>query len=223
MNTRHSTKRDSTGLGTDLQLIIIICFSITAIIILVAMLALLRLLQRRRRAKADFQQACLHDPTMTWEDYEIQRSIMIRKSTQSRASDRPQDDAHPRPHRRRSRSRNWQQQQQHGSGMAETGAAADWRSAEASVERSWQLYHGGGGGGGGGPPRSCPGNNGPFWSEEDDDAPQRPPTVRLRTPPLLSHPLFRDGGEQCRPKHTSLPMELTRARNAAVVPTGDAV
>lgn len=96
----------------------------------------------------------------------------------------------------------------------------DWGSAQANVERTWQLLHGkkypplaldgsrspsppppGGGGevdGGGG----------------DGTAPRRPPTVRLKTPPLLAHPVFKgpSAGLVLPPKHLSLPAELMRVQ-----------
>lgn len=67
---------------------------------------------------------------------------------------------------------------------------------EMAVRTTWQGFHSsrGGGGGGGG-----------------DLA--RPPLVRLKTPPLLSHPMFRNGGSGMYSfRHLSLPAELTRSK-----------
>lgn len=238
----------------------------------------------RQPAGRGFRQACLRDPGLTWDEYarkgrftrsrllfeeEVQRSAMIRKSQQSRASDRktagsavsseqdlevPQEQVlllQRSPSRSRSwhgRSKNMAQQASRGGGCSassppdvegvgggrgqdgvlparprEAQFLADWNSVHASVERTWQLLHG----------RNRPvlaplattvpttavtGQPRQTYDDDDQhdslgrDAPSRPPLVRLKTPPLLSHPIFRDGNAAHRPKHMSLPTELTRAK-----------
>lgn len=248
------------------RLIWIISTIIGATVFATAILVIFHLAQhRRRRDNSDFREACLRDPGLTWEEYErkgrltrsrilfeeeIQRSNMIRKSQQSRTSDRKVENgsgltlASSYEHelelghlqRSPSRSKSW-----HGRskstratpvGYAQGGdrgdpeddgvlareVLADWNSVHASVERTWQLLHG----------RKYPTSTlaarrtGQLCSQgsrdndnndaEENELPSRPPTVRLKTPPLLSHPIFRDGNTQYRPKHMSLPTELTRAK-----------
>lgn len=116
-------------------------------------------------------------------------------------------------------------------GPREAQFLADWNSVHASVERTWQLLHGrnrpvlaplaatGSTTAVAGQPRQT--------CDDDDqhdslgqDGPSRPPLVRLKTPPLLSHPIFRDGNAAHRPKHMSLPTELTRAKTEPSRRTG---
>lgn len=218
-------------LPKDLKIILVVSTLAGGVLLLTASLVALRQLQRRRKSGQNFQQAYLHEPGLTWDEYgrrgrltrsrlmfeeEIQRSTMIRKCQQSRASDKDTatiEEPSLRPPR--SRSRTW-----HGhsrdttEGKAEERGKdspkvtmADWGSAEARVDRTWQLLH-----------RSKsppPLGRGLTWSEGGNGGAsitQHSSTVRLKTPPLLSHPLFRDGNPHCRPKHMSLPTELTRAK-----------
>ncbi|PSR82995.1 hypothetical protein BD289DRAFT_436429 [Coniella lustricola] len=246
-HTEHSQHSPDT-----IKLLIIVCVTTSTAIILAACLAMLRFLQRRRKVKREFNEACLHNPDLTWEEFqkqrdsqrlprsrsrrcllfeeELQRTRMIRKSQQSRASDCQvivvaAEKEEPRTESndiRQNRSRTWHDDRGEKLGghqeMTEksfvestTEVGTEWAVAQATVERTWQLLHGRGlrfsqrtdGGSplvGGTAPRTA------------DAMIQRPPTVRPKTPPLLSHPLFRDGNEQFRPKHMSLPMELTRAK-----------
>lgn len=234
-----------------------------------------------RQPGKSFREACLRDPGLTWDEYarkgrftrsrllfeeEVQRSAMIRKSQQSRASDRKtlagsavsseqdlevlQEQVLLLQQRSPSRSRSWHgrsksmaQQAIRGGGCSassppdvERGEAgrgqdgvppagpreaqvlADWNSVHASVERTWQLLHGRNRPVLAPPTTAVTGQ--PRQNDDDDDqvdslgqdGPSRPPLVRLKTPPLLSHPIFRDGNAAHRPKHMSLPTELTRAK-----------
>lgn len=168
---------------------------------------------------------------------EVQRNIMIRKSQQSRASDCNdvvvvvEEDSREEILRPIcSRSRTWHGRSRskgnlnldvEGPGAANKDEFSretkiiEWGSAEASLDRVRQLLHG---------KRllaSPLGNRGPLLLRRDveavDNAPPRPrPSVRPRTPPLLSHPLFRNGNAQSRSKHMSLPIELTRAKTEPV-------
>lgn len=95
------------------------------------------------------------------------------------------------------------------------GGGDDVRSAQARVDYMWQLLNRKGGYSSSSPSPAAAANEG------DDDPAPRPPTIRLKTPPLLSHPAFRNwssagyGGEGPRPgtpKHSSLPTELMAIR-----------
>lgn len=233
MTLKGLAPRDSTS-HPNLKLI---CWTVSTLaggaVVLTALLLALRQLQRRRKSSKQFEQACLRDPSLIWDEYErrgrltrsrlifedeIQRSIMIRKCQQSRASDCKDDapgvqEAVTRP--TRSRYRNWhgrsksedcdatdvEQDVEQGHGLPRENAA-DWESAEASVDRTWQLLH---------RHKPPPYRNRLFWNENGKAACQRLPAVRPKTPPLLSHPLFRSGDVHYGPRHISLPTELTRA------------
>lgn len=261
------------GLAQDrTRLIWIISITVGATVVAMTMLVIFHLVRhRRRRENKHFRQACLRDPSLTREEYErkgrltrsrllfeeeIQRSNMIRKSQQSRTSDRKHGSAVSseqelvmpcRLQRSPSRSQSWHGRSrstaqarpapdgegcspsdvERGEGdFGHDGIApardvqvlADWNSVHASVERTWQLLHG----------RYRPalaprtaaaaatgqsrGDNDDNNTPRDQDALPRPPTVRLKTPPLLSHPIFRDGNAAHRSKHMSLPTELTRVK-----------
>lgn len=227
MILRNLEKRGHDSLNTQSRLILIVSISAGMAIILSITFALLYSFYSRRKTTRRFRKACLREPHLTWDEYErrdrltrsrrlfeeeVQRSNIIRKSQQSRASDckdvtvveefvsfRPQT----RTWHGRSRSQGFDVEE--GRDMVRENAT-DWGLAEASVERTWQLLHG--------KKSPPPGGRGLLWSEDDEDAPQRPPTVRLKTPPLLSHPLFKDGNARRhgRPRHMSLPTELTRVK-----------
>lgn len=225
---------------TNLKLILIVTTLAGGILVLTASLVALRQLQRRRKLCQPFQQAYLHEPGLTWDEYgrrgrltrsrlmleeESHRSTMIRKCRQSRASEKDAATAEEPPPSTarppRSRSRTWHGQSKDAEGIAappraggqdspRVAGADGGSSAEAGVDGTWQLLHRSRS------PPALPGGRGMLWSENGDgpSAQQQPhpPTVRLKTPPLLSHPLFRDGHSHCRPKHMSLPTELTRAK-----------
>lgn len=255
MSATHLSKRAGLSQG-QARLICIISIIIGATLIATTSLVTYHILRRRRKRENNhFRQACLRDPGLTWEEYErkgrltrsrllfeeeIQRSNMIRKSQQSRASDRKESSTvsvdhlqglgnlQPLP----SRSKSWHGRSKHagaidysqhgdvepgrtgngdGVGLARDVTLADWSSVHASVERTWQLFHG----------KKFPTlpsgtHGGQLESRHDndelEDEPPRPPTARLKTPPLLSHPIFRDDNTQHPPKHTSLPTELARAK-----------
>ncbi|KAL8371192.1 hypothetical protein RB595_001170 [Gaeumannomyces hyphopodioides] len=99
-----------------------------------------------------------------------------------------------------------------------SGGGDDVRSAQARVDYMWQLLNRKGGYSSSSPSPAAAANED---DDDDDDPAPRPPTIRLKTPPLLSHPAFRNwssagyGGEGPRPrtpKHSSLPTELMAIR-----------
>lgn len=249
---RLEEKRGDDGPDQHLRIILIVSIVAGATIILTITLATLFVFYSRRKMTRRFREACSRDPHLSWDEYErrgrltrsrrlfedeLQRSNMIRKSQQSRASDCKDGVAAaaattttvaqgfvPPPFRSRIRTWNGRSISSRRRGELDTEEAeegrdvlgamqpattpTDWGSAEASVERTWQLLRGRKS------PTSPPGGRGLLWSEDDEDAPRRPPTVRLKTPPLLSHPLFTDGNARRhgRPRHMSLPTELTRVK-----------
>ncbi|ROV99138.1 hypothetical protein VMCG_06689 [Cytospora schulzeri] len=174
----------------------------------------------------NFSQAQLRDPSLTWEEFErrgnltrsrlmfeeeLLRNAMIRKTQQNRESGSKEAvtaEEVVRPIR--TRSKTWHGRTKGQDINIEDGrqllqeTTTDWGSAQANVERTWQLLHG----------KKYPpqGGNRPLWDEGDEGAPQRPPTVRLKTPPLLSHPVFQESPGQVPPKHLSLPTELIRLK-----------
>lgn len=236
MILRNMSKRQPLSSNPKLGIILIISVVAGTAIILSLTCACLRVLYQRRHITRQFQDACSRDPHLTWAEFErrvrltrsrllfeeeLQRSNMIRKSQQSRASDITKDNNNACPSvqevaapvqrylpavmMRHGRSRSEEIGMEEGVRPPLRELVSDWRSAEASVERTWQLLHG--------KKSPSPSSRGLLWSEDDEDAPRRPPTVRLKTPPLLSHPLFKDGGavRGHGRRHMSLPMELTRA------------
>lgn len=225
--------------GPD-KLVWIICIIIGAIIIATTVLLIFHYHRRGRRGRTveQYQQACSRESGLNlvdeWErrgrfgahpdlllEEEMQRIAMIRKSQQSRASDYynntssssgglpDQNNQTQVPTRSWSkswhgRSRNWEPDPEQGRVEFSKETEADWTSVQASVERTWQLLHG----------KKLPTSRGTelLWNEDDDDAPRRPPTIRLKTPPILSHPIFRDGKVPPQPRHMSLPAELRTVR-----------
>lgn len=217
-------------------LVIILPIVLGTLVVLTLTLIGIGIMKRRRKIKRHFNQAQLRDPSLTWEEFErrgnltrsrlifeeeLLRNAMIRKTQQSRESGSKENlptNLLVRPSR--SRSKTWhgrtkKQEIEIEDGrqlLQETGA--DWSSAQANVERTWQLLHG----------KKYPslgGNRSP-WDEEDEDAPQRPPTVRLKTPPLLSHPVFQGSPGQLPPKHLSLPTELIRVKTEPEIASSSA-
>lgn len=262
MLSLHLSKRAGLPRGRA-RLIWIISIIVGATVIAITILVTFLLVRhRRRRGNRHFKEACLRDPGLTWEEYErrgrltrsrllfeeeIQRSNMIRKSQQSRTSDRKEGDFSAvsseqelaQMPRSPSRSKSWHGRSrsalaapvsalnddveaggEHGDGVVlAREVVADWNSVHASVEQTWQILHG----------RKLPtlasraAATGQWWndnhnndnnssSSNNQDDPSRLPTVRLKTPPLLSHPIFRDGNTQHQSRHMSLPTELTRSK-----------
>lgn len=239
MGTTIRTMDSNLAIGSNRRLLVIILPSVLGTLILLTVtLTILNTTRRRLRLKAHFGQAQLRDPGLTWEEFErrgaltrsrlvleeeLLRNAMIRKTQQSRqsqsggkeAADEQQQqqeaaDASVRP--ARTRSKTW-----HGRTggldvdvedgrqlLQEELEGVDWGSAQASVERTWQLLHG----------KKYPSLEGKrlLLCEDDGGVPRRPPTVRLKTPPILSHPVFQDSVGQVPPKHLSLPTELIRVR-----------
>lgn len=226
MTFQETVRRDLDD-PTNLKVIWTVSTIAGGVVVLTALLVALRQLQRRRKSSKDFEQACSRDPSLTWGEYirkerltrsrlmfeeEIQRSVMIRKCQQSRTSDYQETitgaESVTRPAQCRSRtwhdnsrSAEWEGSDIEQARSSPRQVGGDWQSAEASVDRTWQQLH---------RSRSPPGSTAMFWNQTGEL--QRSPSVRPKTPPLLSHPLFRDGNKQSRPKHASLPAELARAR-----------
>ncbi|KAJ4391261.1 hypothetical protein N0V93_004878 [Gnomoniopsis smithogilvyi] len=192
------------------------------VFVLTAFLVAFRQFQRRRIHGNKFRLACLRDPSLTWDEYarkgrltrsrlmfeeEVQRSVMIRKCQESRASDYKDtmavEETLTRPPRSRSRtwhgdnrSMEWDEGDVEQGRVSRRETVAAWECAEATVDRTWLLLH---------RSKSPPGQDGLRWHEAAGL--QRALSVRLETPPLLSHPLFREGNEQQTTQHMSLPTE----------------
>lgn len=227
MMTIQETVRRDLNNPTNLKVILTVSTIAGGVVVVTALLVALRQLQRRRKCSKDFEKACSRDPSLTWGEYirkerltrsrlmfeeEIQRSVMIRKCQQSRTSDyqetitgaetvtRP-DPCRSKTWHDNSRSTEWEGSDIEQARTSPRQVGGDWQTAEASVDRTWQLLH---------RSRSPPRSTALFWNETGEI--QRASSSRPKTPPLLSHPLFRDGIKQSRPKHASLPTELARAR-----------
>ncbi|KUI55534.1 hypothetical protein VP1G_02960 [Cytospora mali] len=215
---------DSTPKHNNL-LAIIIPVVLGSLIILIATLIGFGITKRRRDTKRRFNEARLRDPSLTWEEFDrrgnltrsrllveedLLRSAMIRKTQQDKASASREAVGADGVQPTRSRSKTWHGRTKSQDVDREDGrqllqeSGLDWGSAQASVERTWQLLHG----------KKYPPTVDDRRPRDDNDegSPERPPTVRLKTPPLLSHPVFRGWPGQYPPKHTSLPTELTRVQ-----------
>lgn len=211
--------------GPSTLTIIVITVTIGLVLLFTTTLVGLRFYRRRRTAAQTFKDDCLRDPTLTWAKYgkrrkltisrliveeELQRSHIIRKSQQSRTSQHkvPTTTA-PISRPTRSRSKTWHGRTPQSDLDVEEGKEllketyGEWSSAEANVEYTWQLLHG----------KKYPSPRRTLLDEYDGCTPERPPTVRLKTPPLLSHPMFRCSSGDRAPKHLSLPAELMRIRS----------
>ncbi|KUI65100.1 hypothetical protein VM1G_11323 [Cytospora mali] len=222
------TMRNMTGDPTPKHnklLAIIIPVILGSLVILTLTLIGFGITKRRRDTKRRFNEAQLRDPSLTWEEYErrgnltrsrllfeedLLRSAIIRKTQQDRASASREAVGAEGVQPTRSRSKTWHGRTKSQDMDREDGrqllqeSGPDWGSAQASVERTWQLLHG----------KKHPStvDDKPPRADDDEDSPERPPTVRLKTPPLLSHPVFRGWPGQHPPRHTSLPTELTRVQ-----------
>lgn len=210
-------------------LVIILPIVLGAIVVLVLMLFILNGVKRRRKTKRHFEQAQLRDPSITWEEFErrgnltrsrlmieeeLLRNAIIRKTQQNRESGSKEAVAEQEAVRpTRTRSKTWHGRTRSLDADVEDGrqllqeTGIDWGSAHANVERTWQLLHGKKY-----PPLEVNKSRG---DEDDEETPQRPPTVRLKTPPILSHPVFQGSPGQVPPKHLSLPTELIRVKTEA--------
>lgn len=213
----HS-RDDSPGHDGSQTLIIAISVGVGVAIVVSATLVGLQVINRRRKAKRQFKEARLRDPSLTWDEHdrrckltrsrlvveeEMQRHKIIRKTQQSRASDRmePAQAGNKWTRPSRSRSKTWHGRAKSNDTDVEAGPeleerCLDWGSAEAHVLRTFQVLNG----------KKHPSHR-PRRSEDDGNVPRRPPTIRLKTPPLFSHPMFRTSDP---PKHLSLPTELIR-------------
>lgn len=208
----------SSSNGGNQTLIVAICVGVGVAIVISATFVGLRVLNRRRKAKLRFKEARLRDPSLTWDEHdrrckltrsrlvveeEMQRHKIIRKTQQSRASDRkePAQEGNKWTRPTRSRSKTWHGRAKSNDTDVEVGPeleerCLDWGSAEAHVLHTFQVLNG----------KKHPSHR-PRRSEDDGNVPRRPPTVRLKTPPIFSHPMFKTSDP---PKHLSLPTELIR-------------
>ncbi|KAF3769511.1 hypothetical protein M406DRAFT_325018 [Cryphonectria parasitica EP155] len=226
------SRANSTPLPADILPIILVFSSIGGLILLASViLVVLRLRNELHLDTSTCQESWINEPGITYNEYErrcrlvskrlsveeSQRIRIIRKSQQRRLdalSQPPSSTYHG--------NRNVKTVEK---GPQENITIADekyvsWELAQANVERTWRLHHDRGS-------RlhqkstsaTIPEQiNGTGNDSGDGDISQRPPSVRLKTPPLLSHPLFRDGNERFRSRHLSLPTELTRAKTSPMVP-----
>ncbi|KZL64926.1 hypothetical protein CI238_07089 [Colletotrichum incanum] len=190
--------------------------------------------RRKRQFAEDYKNACLRDPDLTWEEYtrrtklsqsrimlaeEELRNTIIRKSLQNRtsitvvpvASGSPETDTPVSPPAR-TRSKTWHVRNRSKTSIdAEEGEGllmalrGDWTEHEARVERTWQLLH-----------KKYPTRRVTLPVEEESGGPIRPPTIRLKTPPLFSHPMFRGWNAESSARHTSLPTELAKIKPAQI-------
>ncbi|KAG8166247.1 hypothetical protein KVR01_004799 [Diaporthe batatas] len=221
MYLRTLARSNESGQSGRNTLIIAISIGAGVVIAISAIIVGLKLVERRRKSRQRFKEAQSRDPTLTWDEHdrrckltrsrllveeEMQRHKIIRKTQQSRASNRMDPDQAgsskwTRP--TRSRSKTWHGRAKSINTDVETGPrieerCLDWGSAEAHVLRTFQVLNG----------KKHPSQS-PRRSEDDGNVPRRPPTIRLKTPPLFSHPMFRSSGNG-PPKHLSLPSELIR-------------
>ncbi|EXF77625.1 hypothetical protein CFIO01_03964 [Colletotrichum fioriniae PJ7] len=238
------TAGTTTGGGPSQQTLIIVSTILgSAFLFIIAIIVYFTITRRRRKRQfaEEYKNACLRDPDLTWEEYtrrtkltqsrimlaeEELRDTIIRKSLQNRSSvtvtpvlgaaspylDTPTEPVSPPA---RTRSKTW-----HGRSRSKTSIDAeegegllmslrgDWTEHEARVERTWQLLH-----------KKYPTRRVTLPVEEESGGPIRPPTIRLKTPPLLSHPMFRGWNAENTVKHSSLPTlptELEKMRPAQI-------
>ncbi|KAI3397723.1 hypothetical protein diail_10492 [Diaporthe ilicicola] len=212
------SRANSPGLSGSQTLIIAMSVALGVAICLSATLIGIKILKRRRKVNAQFKEARLRDPSLTWGEHdrrckltrsrlvveeEMQRHKLIRKTQQSRASDgkEPEQAGGRLKRPTRSRSKTWHGRAKSNETDVEAGPeleerCLDWGSAEAHVLRTFQVLNG----------KKHPSIR-PLNIEDDGNVPPRPPTIRLKTPPLFSHPMFRTSNP---PRHLSLPTELIR-------------
>ncbi|TDZ54075.1 hypothetical protein CTRI78_v006553 [Colletotrichum trifolii] len=222
----------SSGPSPNRQSLIVVS-AISGAIVLLCILVTIYLVTTRRKRQLladEYKSARLRNPNLPWEEparrkkpsrsrlvlkeeaEERQRSVMIRKSLQTRVDATTAPVSPPA----RTRSKTWHARSRRASGEADTDTADEseglltslrgtWTEHEARVERTWQMLH-----------RKYPTRRVTLPVEEEG-GPMRPPTIRLKTPPLLSHPMFRgcwNGDADVR--HTSVPTELARVRPAPI-------
>ncbi|KAH8783167.1 hypothetical protein F5883DRAFT_538026 [Diaporthe sp. PMI_573] len=220
MYLRILARNDEPGHSGSHTLTVAISVGVGVAIIISAILVGLKIVERRRKTQRRFKEARLRDPTLTWDEHdrrckltrsrlmveeEMQRHKIIRKTQQNRASDGnyPGQASTKWTRPARSRSKTWHGRAKASDPDVEVGPemeerCLDWGSAEAHVLRTFQVLNG----------KKHPSHR-PRRSEDDGNVPRRPPTIRLKTPPLFSHPMFRTSGSD-PPKHLSLPTELIR-------------
>lgn len=220
MYLRILARSNESGQSGSHTLILAISVGAGVAIVISAILVGLKIVERRCKSKRRFKEAQSRDPTLTWDEHdrrckltrsrlmveeEMQRHKIIGKTQQSRASNRIDPDQAGNKWTRltRSRSKTWNGRAKSNHMDVETGPqmeerCLDWGSAEAHVLRTFQVLNG----------KKHPAHS-PQRSEDDGNVPRRPPTIRLKTPPLFSHPMFRSSDSD-PPKHLSLPTELIR-------------
>ncbi|KAK2016075.1 hypothetical protein LZ32DRAFT_626448 [Colletotrichum eremochloae] len=209
----------------------------SAFLLAIAVAAYFVVTRRQKRQLAeDYKNACLRDPDLTWDEYtrrtrltqsriilaeEELRETIIRKSLQNRTSitvnpaaapGSPDTTETPVSPPARTCSRIWHGRSRSKSSIeAEEGEGllmsvrSDWIEHEARVEKTWQLLH-----------KKYPTRRVTLPVEEDSGGPVRPPTIRLKTPPLLSHPMFRGWTAEGPVRHSSLPTELAQIKPAQI-------
>ncbi|OLN96748.1 hypothetical protein CCHL11_02364 [Colletotrichum chlorophyti] len=203
----------------DRQTLIIVstvlgCAAFIVVIVVIYFIAT----RRKRQLAEEFNAACIRTPGLTWEAYarrtklsqsrimleeEQLRSTIISKSLQTRALVTVTPISPPA----RTRSRTWHARSSSQPNNNEEGEAllmslrGDWTEHEARVEKTWQLLH-----------KKYPTRRVVLPVEEESGGPLRPPTIRLKTPPLLSHPMFRGWHGDSPAKHSSLPTELDKIK-----------
>ncbi|WYZ46691.1 hypothetical protein EsH8_IX_000916 [Colletotrichum jinshuiense] len=212
------------------QTLIIVSIVLGSAFVLFAAIAIYFVITRRKRQLAeDYKAACLRDPDLTWDEYarrtklsqsrimlaeEELRDTIIRKSLQNRSSVTvaPVTPITPVSPPARTRSRTWHGRSRSGTSSSEEEGEAllmsvrgDWIEHEARVERTWQLLH-----------KKYPARRVMLPVEEESGGPVRPPTIRLKTPPLLSHPMFRGWNGESSVRHSSLPTELSKIKPARI-------
>ncbi|TDZ32397.1 hypothetical protein C8035_v012427 [Colletotrichum spinosum] len=209
---------------------LIVVSAISGAIVLLCILVTIYLVTTRRKRQLladEYKSARLRNPNLPWEEpargtkpsrsrlvlkeeaEERQRSVMIRKSLQTRIDVTTTPVSPPA----RTRSKTWHARSRPASGEADTEEESEglltslrgtWTEHEARVERTWQILH-----------RKYPTRRVTLPVEEAG-GPMRPPTIRLKTPPLLSHPIFRGWNGDADVRHPSVPTELARVRPAPI-------
>ncbi|KAI0880324.1 uncharacterized protein GGS22DRAFT_175353 [Annulohypoxylon maeteangense] len=215
MNIFISTRDTSTAATSRVLWIVVSVCSITGVAIILTLAFVGHTLLRRRRQAAfrEFEAARLRDPTLTWEVYarrrrfthsrlifeqEMQRSTMIRKSQQSRTfiinkrvGGCGQDIDIKRC------------EIEEDEVLIKTRRSDDWPLETVCGENKQKLVNN---------LYSLTTMDMQHTEEGDRRNYSSITTIRLKTPPLLAHPAFRDCDRTFPPRSSSLPTEMTRAK-----------
>ncbi|KAI1205325.1 uncharacterized protein F4807DRAFT_471169 [Annulohypoxylon truncatum] len=220
MNTFISSRDTSTAAtdvssgGRILWIIVSICSIIGAAVILTLAFVGHAILRRRRKvAFREFEAARLRDPTLTWEVYarrrrfthsrllfeqELQRSIIIRKSQQSRTSIvTKRVGVGQEVDSKRSEG-------EEGEILLKTRRSDDSPLDFMIMDKRQDLAT----------ESRSPLPTRDIQHIEDNSRRDYPclANIRLKTPPLLAHPAFRGYDRPYPPRSSSLPTELTRTK-----------